>query len=338
LLGVAGLGKDTNVLAAALFVPPDAPRGRRWAAALGQAVLVVGPLLLWSAIISRWLHGEMETGQRNFSLPFAGLVEKAADITSSLMAHGYPRPSVIFYDLAVLVGLLAQFFFFLLRPRWRDPWWRLGASYAFLMIFLGDAVWEGYPSAAARVLLPMVLAFNLLLPRKGWWWALLLLGNVGVVAGPDLLKPPGHENRLVTGPVELWTNPANNAQLTAAFGKKNWWDTEGSRWGSFRWSMGDSVITVHNPLPFAVVADVQFELRAVDRRGAKFSLNGRPLWQATLEPAQVQGVRLRDVVIPRGDTTLLFQSDRPAAIPGNGDIRRLTFFVRNFEIELKAKR
>jgi len=59
-----------------------------------------------------------------------------------------------------------------------------GASYAVLMIFLGDAVWESYPSAAARVLLPMTVAFNILVPRGKWWPILLVVGNLGVLASP----------------------------------------------------------------------------------------------------------------------------------------------------------
>ena len=338
LLGVSGLGKDTNVLAATIFAPEGPPDRRRWFRAAGQVALVVAPLGLWIAVIGRWLGASVEVGRRNFLPPFAGLVEKAGDIVSSLLAHGYPRPAVIDYDLLVLVGLLAQFFFFLLRPRWRDTWWRLGAGYAFLMIFLGDAVWESYPSAASRVLLPMTMAFNVLVPRKGWWWAVLLLGNLGMVAAPDLLKPPGHENLMVDGPVELRINPGNNAQVTVAFGKKNWWDMEGSRWGSFRWSMGDSVVTLHNPLPFPIEADVHFGVRSVDARGAKVSAHGHVIWQDQLQPGKVLGVVIRGVLMPQGDTELLFQSDRPAAYPGNGDLRHLTFSVRDFEIDLKERR
>lgn len=338
VLGISGLGKDTNVLAGTVFAPAGPPEGRRWARSAAQVALVAAPLVIWMVIIGRWLGQGVEVGRRNFSAPFAALAAKAADIVSSLMAHGYPRPAVIHYDLLVLVGLLAQFFFFLLRPRWRDAWWRLGAGYAFLMIVLGDAVWESYPSAASRVLLPMTMAFNVLVPRKGWWWAVLLLGNLGMIAAPDLLKPPGHENLMVAGPVELRINPANNSQVTVVFGKKNWWDMEGSRWGSFRWSMGDSAVTIHNPLPFAIVADVHFGVRSVDARGAKVAVNGRPAWQAQLVPGKVLSVVIPGVLLPQGDTVLLFQSDRPAAYPGNGDLRHLTFSVRDFEIDLKERR
>ena len=62
------------------------------------------------------------------------------------------------------------------------------------MIFLGAAVWEGYPGAASRVLLPMTLAFNILVPRGWKWWGVLLLGNLSVFATYDTLRAPARES------------------------------------------------------------------------------------------------------------------------------------------------
>jgi hypothetical protein len=59
-----------------------------------------------------------------------------------------------------------------------------------MMLCLGTAVWEGFPGAATRVLLPLNLAFNLLAHRvrAGLGW--LLAGNLTVFAGLD---PAIHE-------------------------------------------------------------------------------------------------------------------------------------------------
>ena len=153
-----------------------------------------------------------------------------------------------------------------------------------------------------------------------------------------LLKPPGRETQMVKGPAELLINPRDNAHVEVIFGRANWWDNERSRWDYFRWSLGDSVITIHNPQPFAMTADVTFGLRSVDARGAKLSIDGAPAFQCQLRPAEVQSVLVPGVVLRPGDTTLLFQSDRPAAYPGNNDVRHLTFSVRDFEVDLKARR
>jgi hypothetical protein len=283
-------------------------------------------------------HGD-DLGPRNFAWPFAGLMNKLQDTLSSALAERHsPFPTVTKFDALVLVGLLAQFSFFAVRVRWRDPWWRVGASFALLMVFLGDAVWENYPSAAARVLLPMTLAFNVSVPRRGLWPVLLVAGNLGVFASVDLLKPPGRESYVVEGPKELRINPADGRAVEAVFGPKNWWKPEKSRWDYFRWSMGESTVTLHNPHPFGIVADVNFSLRSVDRRGAIVSLEGKVVWQNILEPAEVTPVTLSNVNLPPGDTVLDFRSDRPAAYPGNKDRRRLAFMVRDLEIDLKGRR
>jgi hypothetical protein len=101
--------------------------------------------------------------------------------------------------------------------------------------------------------------------------------------------------------------------------------------------MGDSSVALHNPQVFAVMVDVKFMLRAADRREAIVILGDKVAWRGALEPAVVQPVVLRDLVLPPGDTVLIFRSDRPAAYPGNADRRRLTFMVRDLEIDVKAR-
>jgi hypothetical protein len=339
VMGVAGLGKDTSILCGAALRPADPRNPRTWAPWIGRGVLLILPLAAWMLYIRLHIgHGD-DIGPRNFAPPFAGLVNKLQDTVSSILAERhYPYPTITKFDALVLVGLLAQFSFFAFRVRWHDPWWRVGASFAALMLFLGDAVWEHYPSAAARVLLPMALAFNVSVPRRGLWPILLVAGNLGVFASADLLKPPGRESFVVDGPRELRINERDGKAVEAVFGPKNWWRPEKSRWDYYRWSMGESSVALHNPQPFGIVADIIFRLRSVDRRKAIVSLGGKIAWQNTLEPAEVTPVTLSDVYLPPGDTVLLFRSDRPAAYPGNEDRRRLTYRVRDLEIDIKGRR
>ena len=166
VLGISGLGKETNLMSAAGMRLPEAKDARTWAPWLARCALVLLPLAVWMLCI-RSLAGDrrQRRGAEFCGAPFAGLTNKLQDSVSQLSAEGFS--SVAKYDLLVLVGLMAQFFFFVFRRRWSEPWWRVGVCYAVLMIFLGNAVWEFYPTAAARVLLPMTLAFNLLVPRRG---------------------------------------------------------------------------------------------------------------------------------------------------------------------------
>jgi hypothetical protein len=336
--GISGLGRETSILAGVALAPPD-PRNRRtWLPWLGKAFLVGAPICLWLLYINLRLGKGGDVGARNFDMPFRGLIDKLLDDVSDMIAVGSHGGVIRRLDFAVVAGLLAQMFFFAGRIRWSNPWWRLGAVYAFLMVFLGDAVWEHYPTAAARVLLPMTLAFNVLVPRKGWPVVLLVIGNLGMFGAADLLKPPGRESFVVEGPSELRINPKDNSVVRVVFGPKNWWDAEKSRWEYFRWTLGDCSLAIRNPQPFSIVADVHFRARSVDDREAKVSHDGKMLWDAKLVGTVASEAVISDLVLPPGDTVIDFQSDRPPAYPGNGDSRRLSYSVRGLEIDLKAKR
>ncbi len=345
LLGVSGLGKDTNILAGTALPLPQAGSRRSWLRGAAQAGLVVVPIFGWMLCLRLWLGHGGDIGARNFDLPFAGFVRKWGDTLAQLMAEGWAGmpTSVAKFDLVVLIGVLAQFLFFALRPRWRDPWWRLGASYGVLMIFLGDAVWEGYPSAAARVLLPMTLAFNLRVPKGGAWTLLLLIGNLGVIGSFDVLRPPGRETFRVEGPRALRIDPADGRVVEVTYvespnakpGIPLWYPPEKSRLEFWRWSSGDAEIRIANPHPYAVAADVSFSLRANDRRAATVRQGARVLWRGALEPGVPTEVALTGLTLTPGATGLRFESDRPAAYPGNNDPRPLALSLRNLRIDLR---
>jgi hypothetical protein len=271
-------------------------------------------------------------------------VTKVRSTFSSLATERFMGPSVAKYDAAVVIGLLTQFCFFGFRVRWRDSWWRVGASYAVLLIFLGNSVWESYPLAAARVLVPMTLAFNILVPRGRWWFVVLLLGNLGVLGSAELLRPPAREvDSVVEGPSELRIDPATYFRFEAEFTGANWCIAERARsldkkrLDYWRWSLGDGAVKVHNPQPFAVVADVSYDLATVDARLASLSYDGRSVWQGMLKPSQANYAFASGLVFPPGDSLLIFKSDRAGAAPGPGDARLLAFSVRNLAFELKAR-
>jgi hypothetical protein len=340
VMGVGGLGKDTSVLCASAFELPGARNPRAWARWAAQVALVVLPIGLWMGALRLMLGGGGDLGLRNFAGVFAGLCHKLEDTVSSMMAQGYPFSPEVRFDALVLAGLLAQFFFFALRVRWRDAWWRVGASSAALMLFLGDAVWEHYPSAAARVLLPMTLAFNILVPRGRWWPVLLLAGNLGVLGSADLMRPSEKAAPcfVFEGPFELMSNTESGFDFDADFGPRNWWlpETEGK--DSWRWSGGDSALTIHNPQPFAVRADVSFGLATGDVREARLRVGGEVVWHTMVRPGEYGEAKVSGIELPPGDTVLLFQSDRPAVAPGHGDRRPITFSVRDLKILLRARR
>ena len=348
VMGISGMGKESNVLCGSALKPPDSLNSRKCIVWLARIALILLPVTLWILYLRMFLVRGDNLGSHNFSGPFIGLYDKLIDTFSSLVAEGYPFASDTKLDFLVLVGLLSQFLFFALRIRWRDPWWRLGASYAVLLVFLGDAIWENYPSAAARVLLPMTLAFNILVPRGRLWPILLLVGNLGVVGSADLLslRPPDRLTNcfVVEGPSALRFNPTDSFNVAAFYGARNWSLPEKEKipgrkaWDSWRWSTGDSSIAIHNPQTFPIVADVSFGLATGDERGAIVSLKGNVIWHSLLMPAHDNEAFISGIILQPGDTVLWFRSDRPAVCPGSGDHRLLTFSVRNLKIILTGRR
>ena len=217
----------------------------------------------------------------------------------------------------------------------------MGATYAVLMVVLGDAVWEGYPGAASRVLLPMLLAFNVLLPRGRKWWALLLLGNLTVFFSSETLRAPGRESYRAEGPRALMMVEPSGRTIEAIFPEEQWFQAERSRLDYWRWSRGPAEVILRNPQPFAVVADVTFDLKSSDdrkvtvRAGAS-GPQGEPgdvLWSGPTVKVLRKAV-VRGVVLPPGDTRWKFETDRAPQPPSSGDPRRVAFSVRNLEIRV----
>jgi hypothetical protein len=199
------------------------------------------------------------------------------------------------------------------------------------MVFLGAAVWEGYPSAAVRVLLPMQLAFNIVVPRGRRWWLVLLLGNLTLLSTSDLLKPPGRESYRVEGPRELRMVAGTGRTVEVTFDAA-WYPGERSFWEYWRWARGTASFTIRNPHLFALVGDVRFGLRSVDLRHVRVFNGGQLVWEGTVASHR-QDIHA-STVLPPGDQTWRIETSEPGILPGNGDQRRLTFSLRDLKIEL----
>lgn len=334
VLGIAGLGKETNILAGSIFAPARWRDGREWRRAIGHGLLIAAPLALWLVCLQLWLGSGGDLGARNFDWPFAGYVRKWQEIAAGLSGSG--SGELARAGALVLIALTVQWLFFVLRPRWSDPWWRLGASYCLLLVVLGDAVWEGYPGAASRVLLPMTLAFNVLLPRGRGWWVLLVVGNLLVWPSADKMVPPGREDSRVLGAHELRVERETGEQVQIQFPDPEWYGLERSYFSYWRWSKGDAGILLRNPHAGALRARLSFELKSSDERQVTVRIGDRVLWSGeTGEKFRV--ITAEDVVLWPGDNLLRFETDRPAASPPNGDPRVVAFRVCDFELTLVGR-
>ena len=203
VLGATGLGRETNLIGgAALLLKSNEPR-RAWARAALQVLVMLAPLLLWLLYLEA-LGLEQSPGGRNFAAPLYGYVDKWGRTIAELRTTGWnPHVSL---SVWALVALTVQAATLVVRPEPHSAWWRLGITYAALLLLLGTAVWEGHPGAAMRVALPMTLAFNVLLPRGRWFWPLLILGNVNILGGLSELRITPLVNQLLDAisSVRLW--------------------------------------------------------------------------------------------------------------------------------------
>ena len=337
VLGLAGLGKETNIIAGATFAPANARDRRGWLRAIAQGLLLVAPLAVWMVILKLWLGNGGDAGARNFSLPLVGYFNKWVETWAVFKTDD--AGSIGLWSAMMLVALTAQCLFFVLRPRWSEAWWRAGIGYAVLLVVLGDAVWEGYPGAASRVLLPMTLAFNILVPRGRSWWLLLLLGNLTVFFSSDTLKPPGRESFRLEGPRALRMVEASGRTVEAVFSEQEWYLPERSRFDYWRWSRGAAEVVLRNPHPFPIQADITFDLKSSDDRNVivrAAGADGNVLWKGETVRT-LRGVALNGVRLPPGDTVWRFDTDKPAQFPSNGDPRKVTFSLRNLEIRVVGK-
>jgi hypothetical protein len=175
-LSLAVLSRETSVLGLAGLL------SRPWFSRRNVAavIAVAAPLALWLAYV-RWRVGPADAGWSNLTLPVVGWIEKL--IASSHALQTVQDRPLAWTTFFATLALSVQALYVVTRWQWTQTWWRLGAAYTLLFLTLGTAVWEGFPGAATRVLLPLTLAFNVLVHRQRASWFWLLAGNLAVFAG-----------------------------------------------------------------------------------------------------------------------------------------------------------
>lgn len=332
VFATGGLGKETNLLGSAALLPPFSAGARAWMLAIGRGLLTALPLALWVAYIALVVGGRAgDPGARNFDLPFFAYARKIREIM-----EGLPELSAVnagsLWSLLMLVALTVQCLYFVLRPQWTQAWWRIGMSYTVLMVFLGDAVWEGYPGAASRVLLPMQLAFNVLVPAGRAWRIVLLIGNLTLLAAPAALETPAGDGYVVRGPDQL-IYATNRQKFTVNFSDQ-WYQVERYNNDYWCWARGSAALTIANPHDYPLIVRLRFGLNMAALRGVSLSINGEKCWTTELGDRGSINVTLNEVVLPPGTSTLEFITDRPGGTLGS-DPRTLAFRLLNLRFDIQ---
>jgi hypothetical protein len=310
-LASAALARETALLGASGLIT------RPWISVKNArtCAFVVAPLFGWLAYI-RWRLGPADSGWANFTLPLAGYAEK---IATTLVDLYYLDDALLAWTtFLAVVGLTVQAVFIVSRwCQFNQAWWRIGAAYTALMAMIGTAVWEGYPGACTRVLLPLTLAFNLLAHRTRAAFAWLILGNLGVGAGFLVLRD------FPVNTHELFAGRSGGAATVIQIGT-GWFGAEHARKHVWSWSSGRSQLALRTWADAPVQAQLDFGLRSLAPRTVILRSPERELWRGQVgEKTTRFSIPLR---LEPGDTRLEFSTDSPATRESpNANARALAF-------------
>jgi hypothetical protein len=176
---LANLAKETSLLGSVALYGGEYHRPFPWRRITLVLLMAVLPIAIWSLYVNQRLAGSIkETSLGNFTWPFVGLLMQGKNSLRELFAGNFD--SRYSFGLIGIVGLLTQAWFLWSNRGPQKPWWRVGLAYSLLLVFLGPWVWSGY-WAACRAVLPMTIAFNLLLPATRAFWPWWIVGNFTVL-------------------------------------------------------------------------------------------------------------------------------------------------------------
>jgi len=177
IIGIAGLGRETNLLALA---SQPIPRDRRtWARLPLVAFLAVLPMLIWLDYLRSIYRSTLLAHTDQLTLG-TGLIKGWQDVIFIDVKNG-GLFSLAGVWLCLLISLGAQAVYLLVRREYETPWWRVAIVYALLMVFLDRVLADPNTGAITRVLLPMTVGFNVLLASETRWtrfWPWFALGNL----------------------------------------------------------------------------------------------------------------------------------------------------------------
>ena len=314
LVAAASLARETSLLALAGILwetvavagkRPTACHRRRTACCLADSHLMAP----WS--------GRHRMGQPDAAPGRSGR-KVGADVSAAL--HSGDRP-LAWTTMAATLGLIVQAVYLATRPRLDDGWWRIGAVYGLLMLCLNSPVWDGFPGAATRVLLPMTLAFNVLIVRNRASAAWLIAGNLAVLNGYLVMRQTLYDTR------ELAAGHVGAAAVVARTDNR-WFNVERGWRHATAWSPAHSALELETWPHDHRTIELDASVRSHQRLVLTIAQDGVVLWRNTVFerplhialPCQVRNGRAR----------VDFSAGTPGAPPGtNAEARTPLFAVED---------
>ncbi len=326
---VAGLTRDSNLVGLTVLFDPKKRNLRSLLMVAVRTILIIAPLAAWILYVRYRIGHDIPAGFDNFKMPLTAYGRKWIDVMAEVWVHRTWESNSL-QGLCVATSILVQALFLIFRPTWSQPWWRIGIGFVCLMALLGDAVWEGYPGAAPRVLLPMVLAFNVLVPRTRKAWPILILGNLSIISAPALMMPPLPQMVVFHGPRTYKLSPERN-RVAVEF-DRGWEGVERNLRHAWQWASGPAEIIVVNPHKQPLLADMTLTLSAGLTRPLAIKFGEKELWHGQIFPhhdkLELKGIRLEP-----GENKIVFVT-APGTFPANGDKRPMAFQLQDLQIDL----
>jgi phosphoglycerol transferase len=124
--------------------------------------------------------------------------------------------------------------------------------------------------------------------------------------------------------------PVKHPSLPPEF-DEHWSGLEGTLADHWRWSMGDAKLILYNGDSAERTIHLSFNLFSLLKRKVDVLAGSKELFSVSLDPGQPSPSVDLVVSLRPGKNELLFRTDRPGELPGNGDPRKLAFSLRNFE-------
>jgi hypothetical protein len=307
---------------------------RGWRNAALCVFVAAVPLALWVLHLRSAWHVPLDGGGvANFTWPLAAYFGRWRAVAQDFGKFGWSEPFIA--NLCLHLGLTVQVLWIVARPRWSSIWWRVGAAHVVLLMMLNTQVWAGYSGASSRVLLPLLLAFNVLVPRSAFGIVVLIAGNLTVVAGFSEMHAPPRATWTIDGPPSIVVDAASHRRVEVQY-VSGFFGPEADGKFSWRWTSGDAVLRITNPHAFPFVAHAHLGLRGTRARHVTLTAGDAILWSGPVG-AEIREMDLAPFVVPPEGIEIKLDAG------GDGeseetDQRKLGVAVFNFALSVSPSR